>query len=58
MVQVTPVVRAKIVKKRVTKFKRHQSNRFKRVPVRSAVSCQHGQLVCSRMEGFCMGKKD
>jgi len=31
MVQVTPVVRPKIVKKKVTKFKRHQSDRFKRL---------------------------
>ncbi|CCI42782.1 unnamed protein product [Albugo candida] len=32
MVQVTPVVRHKIVKKKVTKFKRHQSDNFIRVP--------------------------
>ncbi|OQR84155.1 60S ribosomal protein L32-1 [Achlya hypogyna] len=31
MVQVTPVVKRPIIKKKVTKFKRHQSNRFKRV---------------------------
>ncbi|RHY17650.1 hypothetical protein DYB36_009920 [Aphanomyces astaci] len=31
MVQVTPVARRPIIKKKVTKFKRHQSNRFKRV---------------------------
>lgn len=35
MVQVTPVVRPKIVKKKVTKFKRHQSDRFKRLSVRT-----------------------
>lgn len=31
MVQVTPAVKRKIVKKKVTKFKRHQSDRFMRV---------------------------
>jgi len=32
MTQVTPVVRRKVIKKKVTKFKRHQSDRFMRVP--------------------------
>lgn len=40
MVQVTPVVRPKIVKKKVTKFKRHQSDRFLRVPVSSRLQMQ------------------
>lgn len=42
MVQVTPVVRPKIVKKKVTKFKRHQSDRFKRLSVSAVESCRGG----------------
>lgn len=47
MVQVTPVVRPKIVKKKVTKFKRHQSDRFLRVPVSPL---RQQQLQISRMQ--------